>query len=36
MTTQMEMEPGRLHFEPNIIINVLEMSPDFGIFTCWR
>lgn len=29
MMAQMEMESGRLHFEPNVIINILEMSPEF-------
>lgn len=30
---QMEMESGRLHFELNVIINILEMSLEFYILT---
>lgn len=29
MMAGMEMESGRLHFELNVIINILEMSPEF-------
>lgn len=29
----MEMESGRLHFELNVIINILEMSLEFYILT---
>lgn len=29
MMAQMEVESGRRHFELNVIINILEMSPEF-------
>lgn len=35
MMAQMEVESGRRHFELNVIINILEMSPEFWIFTYW-